>query len=205
MARAQKIKIINILLASLDGKIATHDCESSEARRALRFTNADDFKYLQNITAQCDAVFIGAKSIECEIGAFRVAHLKNNAQEPHWYVFTQSGNINFKHAFWSQENIPKSVFHYQSVDHLNDFLNSLLEQKIQTIALLGGGKLNSLFWQNHLVDELHLTLCPMIIANKNAPSFINSELQMNQSLKLLNTEIKKDFLFLHYKVMNHDK
>lgn len=200
MARTQKIKIINILLSSVDGKIATHDCESTENRRNLKFTNEVDFKILQKLTAKCDAVFIGAKSLECEKGAFRVAHLRADKKEPHWFVFTRSGTVNLEHDFWKQENIPKTLYQYTNVQDLKEFLNSLPKKNIKKIALLGGGKLNGIFWNEQLVDELYLTLSPFVVGQTNVPNLIDSNISIQKQLKLLKVQKIENFLFLHYKI-----
>lgn len=224
MARTQKLKIINILLGSVDGKIASHDQQSSSERRLLQFTNTDDFKHLQKITAQCDAVLIGAKSLHSESGAFRVAHLRKDQREPHWFVMTKSGNIKFEHPFWKQQDIPKSIFHHSTLSsrdstagssitntnemydnyykgNIFDFFKSLSQQKIKKIALLGGGELNGFFWEHNLVSELHLTLSPFVIGDKNAPQLISANHALNTKLQLKYARKKKNFLFLHYKVL----
>lgn len=199
MARThQQIKIINVLLASVDGKLASHRHESSAERREAQFTNRDDFQHMQKITAQCDAIFIGARSIETEIGAFRVAHLRKDHTEPHWFVMTKNKTINMKHSFWSQNDIPKSVFHFTGDKSLTDFLASLKKQNIKKIALLGGGELNGYFWEHNLVSELHLTLSPQIIGCHHAPQLVQTNDVLRAQLKLKHVRKKGDFLFLHY-------
>lgn len=199
MARAQKIKIINILLSSLDGKIATHQQESSAQRRLLKWTNDDDFNHMQKLTATCDAVLIGARTLHSEIGAFRVAHLRKDGNEPHWFVMTKSGKINLEHPFWTQEKISKSVFYFSGLSSVFEFLDLLHQKKMKTVALLGGGELNGFFWEHDLVSELHLTISPFIIGAQNAPSLIKTTHPLHKKLKLVNVTQKKNFLFLHYK------
>lgn len=201
MARTQKIKIINILLASIDGKIATHNNESSAQRRALRFTNSDDFKHMQKLTSTCDAVLIGARTLHSELGAFRVAHLRKNKTEPHWFILTKSGHINYAHPFWNQKNIPKSVVHLNDAFSLFDFVKSLEQQKMKRVALLGGGELNGLFWTHNLVSDLHLTVSPRIIGALSAPNLINTAHSLHTKLRLSSIDRKRSFLFLHYKVI----
>lgn len=199
MARTQKIKIINILLSSLDGKIATHTEESTAERRLLKWTNNDDFNHMQKLTATCDAVLIGARTLQNEIGAFRVSHLRKDASEPHWFVMTKSGKINLEHQFWKQENIPKSVFYFNGLASVFDFFDLLHQKKMKKVALLGGGELNGFFWEHDLVSELYLTISPFIIGAQNAPSLVKTTHPLHKKLKLLNVTQKKNFLFLHYK------
>jgi len=231
VARTQKIKIINILLSSVDGRIATHEQESSADRRLSQFTNKDDFTHLQKLTATCDAVFIGAKSMQSEEGAFRVAHLRKDKTEPHWYVMTKTGHINFEHPFWSQKSIPKSVFKFtpeeesltttqlqtksdihimsQNIDYhtgsITSFLDYLKTKKVKKIALLGGGELNGVFWAAGLVSDLYLTMSPMIVGKKTSPQLINFPKTIDTHLKLLKVQKKENFLFLHYTVKKNNR
>lgn len=199
MARAQKIKIINILLSSLDGKIATHHQESTHQRRMLQWTNDDDFNHMRQLTAKCDAVLIGARTLDCEIGAFRVADLRKDHTEPHWYVMTKSGVLNPEHPFWKQDNIPKSVFYFKDIVSVSELLDDLHKKKFKKIALLGGGELNGFFWENNFVSDLHLTLSPFVVGYKNAPCLIKTEHPLHKKLKLITIKKKNNFLFLHYK------
>ena len=114
--KKQKFEIINIIAASVDGKIASHSMESSLERNQIGMICNEDFQRMRASVATCDAVFIGAKSIESEKGAFRVSDLTKNNSEPEWIIFTQSGNISFQHPFWKQKNISKSIFFVSSFD-----------------------------------------------------------------------------------------
>lgn len=214
MARTQKIKIINIILSSIDGRIASHSYESTEERRISGFTNEVDFKHMQKLTSKCDAVFISSKSILAEIGAFRVAHLRRDNSEPFWFIMTKNGISDFTHPFWNQENIPKAVFKLNDALPLNiiknqipqisgtitDFLKYLEKNNFKKIALLGGGELNGYFWEHDLVSELYLTLSPMLIGREDAPKFVSAGKILNKHLKLRNVRKKGNFLFLDYKV-----
>jgi riboflavin biosynthesis pyrimidine reductase len=118
-----KLKIINIMLSSINGKIAFHPHESSLEREQNAFTSKPDFERMRRLVAQCDAVFIGARSIETEKGAFRVEDWRQlkvqshtGSPEPEWIIFTQSGDIAFQSPFWKQHGIPKSLFFVSSFD-----------------------------------------------------------------------------------------
>lgn len=198
MARTQKIKIINILLSSIDGKIASHSQESTAQRRQLKWTNDDDFQHMRKLTAQCDGVLIGARTLNSEIGAFRVADLRKDKTEPHWFIMTKSGAVNHAHPFWQQQKIPKSIFHFDGMESLVKFFDDLRKKKIKKLALLGGGELNGFFWENDLVSELYLTISPLMIGTQNAPSLLKTNQPLHKQLKLVEIRNKKNFLFLHY-------
>jgi riboflavin biosynthesis pyrimidine reductase len=222
MAKPKKLNIKNIMLASMNGKIAFHSQESTEERHRNSFTCAEDFEKMRHIVSKCDAVFIGAKSIETEKGAFRVSDLRANSDEPMWIVFTRSGNLSFLSPFWKQKNIPKSLFFVTSFDtkeepvfstrednydfgkitsylgNINGLLDFLKKTKKTNIALLGGGKLNGAFWEQNLVDELYLTISPFLIAGEYAPGFLGIEKNYKQKLKLIKSKVSENFLYLKY-------
>lgn len=220
------LKIINIMLASVDGRIAFHRNESSSERTKNHFTCTADFERMRHLVAQCDVVFHGAHSIETEIGAFRVADLRHNKEEPEWIIFTRSGEISFQSPFWKQTGIPKSLFFVSSFNlseepilkveekefhfgtikcllgNVTGILDYLKNKGSKKAALLGGGKLNTAFWENNLVDELYLTISPVVIGAEEAPQFVNSKSILRSRLVLKKCEVKENFVFLDYAQKN---
>jgi riboflavin biosynthesis pyrimidine reductase len=212
------------MLASVDGKIAFHSNESTTERAKNGFTCDEDFERMRNLVAECDVVFIGARSIETEKGAFRVSNKRNTKDEPEWIIFTQSGNISFKSSFWKQSGIPKSIFFASSFNsneppilrveekdfgfakitcylgNISGLLNFLNKQKKSRAALLGGGKLNAAFWQNNLVNELNLTLSPIIVGDDQAPKLFEFKSIIKQKLKLKNIFYSNNFVFIDYAI-----
>jgi 2,5-diamino-6-(ribosylamino)-4(3H)-pyrimidinone 5'-phosphate reductase len=49
------------------------------------------------------------------------------------------------------------------------------KQKIKTVLLEGGGKINWEFLKNNLVDEFFITITPLILGGKNAISLVQGE------------------------------
>lgn len=222
MADSYKFKIINILLASIDGKIACHSHESTRERETNGFTCKSDFLRMQRLTSQCDVVFIGANTIESEQGAFRVSSLRDDGTEPQWIVFTRSGEIPFQSPFWKQENIPKSIFFVSSFDpkekpefhiketdvngikidyylgNISGLFNYLQKKGCQKAALLGGGKLNAAFWEYDLVDELYLTISPVLVGRNEAPGLVNAQHLLGKKLKIQKIITENDFIYVDY-------
>jgi len=229
-----KLKIINIMLSSLDGKIAFHANESSVERNKNNFTCPEDFERMRKLVSECDVVFHGARSIESEKGAFRVADLRksstysniqNEKNEPEWIIFTQSGQISFQSPFWKQEGILKSLFFVSSFD-LNEFpilkveekefnfgkincylgsigglIQYLTNKQYKKAALLGGGKLNTAFWESNLIDALYLTLNPFIVGGEETPTLLNLKKHLNKKLQLVQCKNKDGFVFLDYETI----
>ncbi len=210
------------MLASINGKIAFHDKESSSERAKNAFTCQRDFERMAKLVAQCDVVFHGASSIESEKGAFRVAALRKLQNEPEWIIFTRSGNISFQSPFWKQEGIPKSIFFVSSFNmqekpilrveeqeapvgkitcylgNMPGLIQHLKNKKYTKAALLGGGKLNTAFMQNNLIDELYLTLSPFIVGSSNAPSLFDFQENFTKRMILKNCESFDGFVYLNY-------
>ncbi len=216
--------IINIMAVTVDGKIASHNRESSLERNQIGMLCKEDFERMRKAVAECDAVFIGARSIESEVGAFRVSDLREENSEPEWIIFTQSGNISFNHNFWQQEKIQKSIFFVSSFQftekpifrievknksfgninyyfgNISGLLNYLKSKNKNRFALLGGGKLNAAFWEQGIVTELLLTISPVLLGNIISPSLVSSLQLLSKRLECKKVTQSGNFVFIDYKV-----
>lgn len=216
-----EIVIENIMLTSLDGAIASSHKESSEKRRAIGFSNNEDFQNMRKIVASCNAVFIGWRSMASEQGAFRVADLRPDGKEPLWMVFSRSGDVDLSHPFWTQKNLPRAMSFCTEwnpsdppmarseardllgtstdffVGNITGILNILKSRGVVRIALLGGGRLNALFWDAGLVNVLHLTLSPFLAATAGNVRVIES-IRERVPLKLKHVQKTGDFVFCEY-------
>ncbi len=221
MKTKSRTKIVNVMISSVDGRIARRKGESTQQRHAEGFASAEDFQHLRKVVASCDAVFIGWRSLATERGAFRVADLRKDGTEPLWVVFSRTGEMDLSHDFWKQQGISRAVAFCTDwntaensmarcesrtlLDTLTDFfvgnmggILSLLEKKkILKIALLGGGELNAHFWDAKLVDKLFLTVSPVLSGVLGSVSFLQG-MENKVPLKLAKCENKNGFLFLEY-------
>lgn len=220
----KQFKITNIMAVSVDGKIASHAEESTAERNKNGMVCPADFLRLKTEVAKCDCVFVSAKSIEVETGAFRISHLKKNLQEPEWIVFTKSGTVSFSHPFWAQKNIPKALFQVTDfridiepkfeiceiklshetinfyIGNISGLIHYLISQKKSKFALLGGGKLNAAFWEQNLVNYLKLTLSPLLLGKSDLPSLVSSSHLLLKKLKCEKLTKSGHFIFIDYKV-----
>ncbi len=74
---------------------------------------------------------------------------------------------------------------------------------IEHLSVLGGGKLVASLLHDGLVDELYLTLCPLLIGGTTAPSPVEGvgfALSAAPALKLQSARCEGDEVFLHYSV-----
>jgi riboflavin-specific deaminase-like protein len=75
---------------------------------------------------------------------------------------------------------------------------------IKRLLCEGGGELNRALFQANLVDELNLTICPLIFGGRNAPSIADGDgsetLSQATQLKLKSRKRIGDELYLVYRV-----
>lgn len=192
--------VINIMSTSLDGKIAFHDNESSAERLKNGLTNSADQEHLKILIASCDAVILGLKSFQTERGVPRVAHLRSTGDEPRWIFPTRKKPEELKTiSLRQQATIPMTVWS-NSLEDLWQWLHRTYPDG--RIALLGGGQLNAAFWKRGWVDELYLTLCPLVVGQRQAPDFMSRlhESIAPTKLELIQTTCQDDgMVFLRYR------
>ena len=79
---------------------------------------------------------------------------------------------------------------------------------LKKLAILGGGELVASLFAVDLIDELWLTVCPVIFGGNSSPSpvggvgFLQSQ---GKKLKLLNAKQVNEEIFLHYRVLNNEQ
>jgi len=84
--------------------------------------------------------------------------------------------------------------------------SQLQELGLNKLAVLGGGELVASLMTVDLIDELWLTVCPIIFGGNNAPTpvggvgFLQSA---GKKLKLLEVQRVEEELFLHYQVIKN--
>lgn len=207
------MKIVNVMAASLDGKIAAHSLESDGARRDYGFTNEDDKAYVRHQLETADAVITGANSLRASGATWQVRNHKKKFAT--WVVMTTKG-ISADLPFWQQTEVERWIVSPDKVPLHSEtnvravlcgtknpaqvVYESLAAAGCERVLLFGGGQINRLFYQSNLVDELRLTICPIIIAGNHAPDFVDRGLTSPKHLTLLSSQPSKDLVFLTYKV-----
>jgi riboflavin biosynthesis pyrimidine reductase len=87
---------------------------------------------------------------------------------------------------------------YSAADPVDFVLEALKAAGCNRVLLFGGGFINHLFYEAGAVDELILTLCPVLVGDENAVPLVNSRITEIQRFDLKSVEVKGNLIFLHY-------
>ncbi len=209
------MRIINVMAASLDGKIAGHSLESDRERRAYGFTNQADQDFVRHQLTTADAVVTGANSLRASQGAWQIQNQKGRF--PTWVVLTRSG-LDPALRFWGQDGVDKWIVtpdpHLSipvapnnrlivtpPADNPAPFIaKQLKDAGFERVLLFGGGGVNRLFYEAGLVDELMLTLCPLMLGTPNASNLLLPPLTRPVFFRLESSNQNENLVFLHYTV-----
>ncbi len=207
------MKIINVMASSVDGFIGAKPNESDVERQKVNISSKADHEHLLTMMESADAVVVGASSIRANCECLELLNKKN----PDWYIFAQT-ELNKDMNFWDQKLIRRSIIssnqlpiHNTEVNFIHlpnkgthqlveGLLEVLKKKAYANVLLFGGGEVNSWFYEMGLVDELCLTIAPVIIASEEGSHFVSPKLPHPVSLRLKSFSEKSDFLFLNYKV-----
>ena len=217
------IHITVVLAMSVDGKIAAHD------RTAARFSSREDLTHLETEIAKADAVLFGAGTLraygtclpvrQADLIAQRRVHQKPD--QPIQIVCSRRAQISPDLRFF-QQPVPRWLFTteqgaftwsdsdkferilllpHDSSDWLES-LRMLASEGIQKLTVLGGGSLVASFAEQNLIDEMHLTVCPLLLGGETAPTPCDGtgiDVVLAPRLQLIQAKTLGDEVFLHYR------
>ncbi|MGF1521026.1 MAG: RibD family protein [Leptolyngbyaceae cyanobacterium] len=224
-----RVYITVVLAMSADGKIADRD------RTAARFSSREDLLHLETEIAQADAVLFGAGTLRAYgtclsvrqpiLIAQRQAHQKPDQPiqivcsrsgqisptlrffqqpVPRWLLTTQQGAS----AWTQQDKFDRILSLLQVPTNWPDILQTLQHQGIQKLTVLGGGELVADFMQQNLIDEMHLTVCPLLIGGYTAPTPCDGDgvpVELAPKLQLIQVKPLGDEVFLQYRRCHPEK
>jgi 5-amino-6-(5-phosphoribosylamino)uracil reductase len=210
-----------ILAMSADGKIADY------SRNPARFPSALDQARLEAHLSRQDAALFGAATLRAygtslSIRSAQLLHQRQKqglSPQPIQMVCSASGNLDTGWRFFRQP-FPRWLLtsatgatqwregaEFDRVLILSAWDQTLAEFTrlgIDNLAVLGGGELIASLLAVGAIDELYLTLCPVLIGGKNAPTpvagagFLGDNLQ---KLDLIEMEAIEGEIFLHYRLI----
>jgi 5-amino-6-(5-phosphoribosylamino)uracil reductase len=208
------MQIINVMGASIDGRIASHPNESDAERKRYGFTNEADHAHLRRLLATCDAVIVGGHSVNVSGGVMEVQ--REDGAYPTWVLCSNSG-FAINQPIWSQPNTPKWLVSrealaekrcpvgvrnvvYGEIGVAKAAVEACKEAGFKRVLLFGGGIINREFYAAGAVDELILTVCPVVVGRSSGIPVVAPELEVPVHLELTQTETEGDLVFLHYLV-----
>ncbi|MGB8701143.1 MAG: RibD family protein [Thermosynechococcaceae cyanobacterium] len=215
-----------VLAMSADGKI------SDKMRSHPRFGSQADFDHLERQVAAADAVLFGAGTLRAGGSAMRVLNpaliqgrvQSGKPEQPIQIVCTRSGEIDPTLRFFGQPipryllTTPTGAKRWEGTTAFDEILAAetgdrninwhhafaaLHRRNIQQIAVLGGGEVVAALLEVDLIDELHLTICPVLLGSEKAPTpvaGVGFTQDLAPKLELLNVTQVGQELFLHYRV-----
>lgn len=215
-----------VLAMSADGKIA-------DARRSpARFGSAQDKSHLETQIAQADGVLFGAGTLRAYGSTLRVTHpdlLQQRQQQgkptqPVHIVCSQSAQFDPNYAFFRQ-SVPRWLVTSIAPDHPSkileferviiteagdagldwgDALQQFRRLGLERLLITGGGELVASLLTIGVVDEMWLTVCPLLLGGKDAPTPVGGLGFLEETaprLELLEVEAIAQEVFLHYRIL----
>ena len=217
-----------ILAITADGKIADY------TRSAARFGSATDKAHLESQISIVDGVIFGAGTLRAYGTSLPISNTKlkqlrldrGQSLQPIHLVVSASGKIDRQLKFfqqpitrwllttkdnsqlWQNNNLFERIIVGKTDANSNfewqEILAQLSELGMRKLAVLGGEELVASLLAVKAIDEIWLTVCPVIFGGVTAPTPVAGKgwLQ-SESIKLDLLEVKHigQEVFLHYRVI----
>jgi 5-amino-6-(5-phosphoribosylamino)uracil reductase len=202
------------MAVSLDGRIASYPGETDVDRRAAGFTDAADREHLRSQLEAADAVIVGRSSLMASGGAWAIRNRRG--AYPIWVVLTNRG-LPDDARFFRQSELPRWLVSkaplalppvasgVRTLVVGDRPLAATIAQELRQAGarktlLFGGADVNRQFYAEGLVDELVVTVCPLIIAGSAAVPLVSPPLPSAVRLSLVASQPQGNLVFLTYKV-----
>jgi len=216
-----------VLAMSADGKIA--DVKRSPAR----FSSPADRTHLEKQVALVDGVLFGAGTLRSYGTTMIVSNpqlLEQREQQgkpsqpvqivcsclaeidpqirffrqsvPHWLLTTARGAKRWHSVVGSFERILVADTSLGGIDW-SDAFEQLMQLGIKRLGILGGGELVASLLAADLIDEVWLTVCPLLLGGATAPTPVGGEgfpSKLARRLELLDVETIEQEVYLHYRL-----
>lgn len=165
---------IAIAAVTLDGKIAKNKKHMSD------WTSKEDKVFMRALLAKCDVVIVGNNTYKTAIAPLS----KRNC-----LVISRSAN----------QLVSKSANLQYVKPNAADVKKIIKQKKYRNIAILGGAQTYSFCLQNNLLDEIYLTIEPLVFGNGinlfADGTYLEKKFQLT-SMRKLN---RQGSILLHYK------
>ena len=201
---------------SVDGKIATKTGDS-------KLSSKQDSIRLHKLRSKVDAILVGKNTVLVDNPLLTVRH--TIGKNPTRIILDSKGILSNKSKILQTSDKVKTIIVVSkqisklNLEKLNKFpveiiiagknsinikllLKKLLEKKIKTILVEGGGTINWEFVKHNIFDELIITMSPFVIGGDDAVSLVEGEgfrkISKSPNLRLKSTKRLKNHFVLHY-------
>ena len=177
---------INMAMTA-DGKIA------SANRAVSTFGSREDHAHLLALRDRADAILTGAGTLNAQPNVTLGPGPKPKMKPPLRIIASGSGQVNAKHKIFRSPGAPVLVLSTDGIsrarlknleaaahtvkifgaDEINFNLALVWLQKewgVKRLLCEGGGQLNDALFRADVVDEVNLTVCPLILGGREAPT-----------------------------------
>lgn len=215
-----------VLAMSVDGKI------SDRGRSPARFGSDQDRAHLECRIAEADGVLFGAGTVRAygttlpvrDPGLLRQRQQQQRVPQPAHIVCSRTGQLDPGLRFfqqpvprwllttsagasvWTGSNAFERILTVPEQEGGVDWaiaLPMLLEAGLPRLVLGGGGELVAALLMVDAIDELWLTVCPLLLGGSKAPSPVDGDgfpANVAPRLELISSEAIAHEVFLHYRV-----
>lgn len=224
----QRPTVIGHFAITADGKISTRN-----STPAL-FTSPADKARLQEIRASADAVMVGRGTVVIDKMSMGISRQNLHAKRikkglpsiPLRVLVSNSGKLSSRWKVFQYEASPLIVFSTSQMPvrtrsilasrcdlylfsekkvNISAALSILREDyDVKTLVCEGGGTLFRSLLEANMVDELFLTIAPVIFGGKNAPTLtgkLGPFLSPLSNFSLIQCDIKDEECYLHLKMI----
>ncbi|MEO0458661.1 MAG: RibD family protein [Cyanobacteria bacterium P01_A01_bin.114] len=130
---------------------------------------------------------------------------------PRWLLTTPDGAIPWQDSGQFEQILISAISSGSNIQDTATFewpmiLAQLKQLGIAHLLVMGGGELMAALLTVNAIDELFLTVCPLLLGGKTAPTPVDGRgfLSMNApKLELVSVDRRGDEVFLHYR--RHDR
>ena len=213
-----KPKITLSAAITLDGKL-------SQKNKKIVLSSKSDKIRVHKLRSKFDAILIGKNTVEQDNPLLTVRHVRG--KNPIRIILDSQGTIkNTSKIIKTAKNIPTIIVISQLVSKRNfnrlkklpldviicgktqvnitKLVHILFKKGIKKILLEGGGTVNLSFLKNNLIDEIIITVTPLILGSQNSVNLFEGNLLKSITkspiLKLKKVQKNKNEIILHYKL-----
>lgn len=170
----RRARYVAFVAASVDGKISLF------RKTPLRWTSREDWRFFQKSLSHFDAVVVGRNTYEASAKRLQKRNTFVLSSRPK--TMTQRGMVTFVNP--EKVNLPK------------------LLKGCKSVAVLGGGAVYQFMLKNKLLDEIFVTVEP-IVFGRGKEMFVGGTRTTRVSLLSVKRLNRTGTLLLHYQI-NHE-